>query len=841
MSTNGEFTPKPKDRGNLGRAIKLRTNHYHLTISKPFTVHQYDIDIQKVYRDPSKNDEQDDRTIKNKNIMRQMFLYFVQKILPAGYENQIVYNFSKNMYSLKKLPFDSEMSFNDVKIEGNTFKLDIKKINSVVVDPAKYDDPVSIQILDLIFTQSFNYSHVNINRSFFKEGVDFVKLGFGLELWKGAYASVRPSEVGLTWNIDSANAAFLISQNVLEVCGFWYQCQAPYKDLSARIMADKDGSTKGAKFLETYRGRDIKTETGGFRKKINGFGPDSNYQFEITQGTKVVKSTIKDYVLDKYKIKLVYPNLPCIDLGKGSYLPMELCRTELKNKKKLDDKETADMIKIAAVKAPDRQKYIQTWINTSNIDNDPILKEFNIKVDLRAIELDGRVLEAPDIQYGGAPNPSMAMSRNIGDRGSWDHRNFRLVNGKTIAKWAVLNFSGRVKDDVAYKFALELIRIGKIHGVIMAEPTDYAEDIRRNLNAEDARRLFVNMNTKHPGLELIVAIFDGTTPAYNMVKTCGDITYGILTQGVDSKNVNKLQEQTISNILLKINTKLGGRNWLLSKSNRLFSGLLQDLYNGPVMFFGADVTHPSPGDLKVTESIAAVTGSLDKDGCFYGARLFAQKTPKNQAYEMIHDLNKMAFSLLNEYYRINKVFPKKIVFFRDGVSEGQFPLVLRHEMNKLREACQSINVAYKPAITFVVVQKRHHTRLFPVDQRDKNGRAENVPPGTIVDKTIVTKHLFDFFMCSHVGIQGTSRPCRYFVLHDENNFDMNKIQLLSHYLCHIYSRCPRSVSYPAPAYYAHLAAFRGRDYIRSPKQSSDLITSYEIDLHEKVKNKMFFN
>ena len=46
------------------------------------------------------------------------------------------------------------------------------------------------------------YRCININRSFFKEGADFYKLGFGLELWKGAYMSVRPSEIGLTWNLD---------------------------------------------------------------------------------------------------------------------------------------------------------------------------------------------------------------------------------------------------------------------------------------------------------------------------------------------------------------------------------------------------------------------------------------------------------------------------------------------------------------------------------------------------------------------------------------------------------------------------------------------------------------
>ena len=135
----------------------------------------------------------------------------------------------------------------------------------------------------------------------------------------------------------------------------------------------------------------------------------------------------------------------------------------------------------------------------------------------------------------------------------------------------------------------------------------------------------------------------------------------------------------------------------------------------------------------------------------------------------------MVFDLLVEFHKINKSYPHKLVFFRDGVSEGQFPLVLRHEMNRLRLACQKVNIGYKPAITFIIVQKRHHTRFFPTNPRDqvslirifnynlekflcyhlnfKSGRAQNVPPGTIVDKTVVSKDMFDYFLCSHMGIQ----------------------------------------------------------------------------------------
>lgn len=40
----------------------------------------------------------------------------------------------------------------------------------------------------------------------------------------------------------------------------------------------------------------------------------------------------------------------------------------------------------------------------------------------------------------------------------------------------------------------------------------------------------------------------------------------------------------------------------------------------------------------------------------------------------------------------------------------------------------------------------------------------------------------------------------------------NDIEQLTYYLCHLFTRCNRSVSYPAPTYYAHLAAARAKVY-----------------------------
>ena len=50
------------------------------------------------------------------------------------------------------------------------------------------------------------------------------------------------------------------------------------------------------------------------------------------------------------------------------------------------------------------------------------------------------------------------------------------------------------------------------------------------------------------------------------------------------------------------------------------------------------------------------------------------------------------------------------------------------------------------------------------------------------------------------------------VLWDDSQFTADELEVLSYYLCHLYSRCTRAVSYPTPTYYAHLVAERARNH-----------------------------
>ena len=134
--------------------------------------------------------------------------------------------------------------------------------------------------------------------------------------------------------------------------------------------------------------------------------------------------------------------------------------------------------------------------------------------------------------------------------------------------------------------------------------------------------------------------------------------------------------------------------------------------------------------------------------------------------------------------------------------------VLQHELLALRAACTEIDPEYKPTMTIIVVQKRHHLRMFPNNPRDETGKARNIPPGTILDHSVTHQLEFNFYLNSHFALQGTSKCALYHVLWDENDFKSDSLQAITYQLCHTYARCAKSVSYPTPVYYSHWVAFR---------------------------------
>ena len=68
-----------------------------------------------------------------------------------------------------------------------------------------------------------------------------------------------------------------------------------------------------------------------------------------------------------------------------------------------------------------------------------------------------------------------------------------------------------------------------------------------------------------------------------------------------------------------------------------------------------------------------------------------------------------------------------------------------------------------------------------VDQRGKRIN-NNIAPGTVVDKQLTHPEHCEFYLNSHMAIQGTARSPRYSVLLDESEFSLDIIEGMTYAL-----------------------------------------------------------
>lgn len=83
-------------------------------------------------------------------------------------------------------------------------------------------------------------------------------------------------------------------------------------------------------------------------------------------------------------------------------------------------------------------------------------------------------------------------------------------------------------------------------------------------------------------------------------------------------------------------------------------------------------------------------------------------------------------------------------------------MVLDKEIKSIKDACREYareKPGFNPQLTFVIVQKRHHVRIFPLRKEDSDDRNFNVKAGTIVDTEITHPNHIDFYLVSHASIQ----------------------------------------------------------------------------------------
>nr|WDW26278.1 AGO-2 [Amrasca biguttula biguttula] len=788
--------------GTRGRSITIEVNHLALTLKKAGLAYHYDCAFKP-------------------DVPKKMLRLAIKEMQKKYFPNRNpAFDGRKNLYSYGELPFgdqvrDTVSVSDEERSDGKPkeFDVTIKRVSQVDLGLIKdYRGGTipqdAIQALDIALRNPGSIRFTPVGRSYFSRPTNnIMTLGNGLELWYGYYQSAI-----LGWkpflNIDVAHKGFPEPKNLLDVMldikGKGGYRDAPRPDIGTlQQQGLKDYEKEDfAKYIRGLKVEYMIPNQPNTRRvfKVNGVRDlCSKYRFTLDNGQSI---TVGEYFQREKRYPLRFPNLPCIHVGnpqKDVCLPPELCTIiagQVVNRK-MDESQTANMVKAAARPANERKERIMEALRRAGFNRDPCINEFGITVDENFTKVHARVLNAPTLEY--ANNQKVRV-----DKGVW--RANKFITTTKLERWAVIAYSFRMHENVLWDFAKTMVNQGRTLGMNIAEPSECVVVKDRVNSGDHLKRMLIAkfQECKKYNYQLVVVVIpDRPTDAYNKIKLAAEVEVGLLTQCVKEFTMTrKMNPATAGNILLKINAKLNGINHGIDRS---YCPVLMDV---PTMLVGADVTHPSPDQTNIP-SVAAVAASHDRRAFAYNM-LWRLQGPRE---EIIADLQAIMKEQLMFFFRKTGQKPLRIIFYRDGVSEGQFQQVLQHELNALRKACTSLEANYKPAITFLVVQKRHHTRFFPTRREDEDGRNRNVPAGTIVDTTITHPREMDFYLVSHASIQGTSRPTKYHKLWDDSNIGEDDLEELTYYLCHLFSRCTRSVSYPAPTYYAHLAAFRGRVYL----------------------------
>ncbi|KAI5169234.1 eukaryotic translation initiation factor 2C [Pancytospora epiphaga] len=671
----------------------------------------------------------------------------------------------------------------------------VEYMNSYAMDDPNVDMSMLIQCVEVV-TRFYQ------RQRFFVEkkkmiSVDShpVDLTPGIQVIPGLTTTFKSTRLGFCLNLDMVYGVFFKPGDLLDFIrdlmdkqgGGRYSSSLP--ECGSTFYNDFERCIKNIRLTTTHRERNPSFKVSGILNKAA-----SSVEFEV-DGEKM---TVAAYFAKTYR-PLKHPNLPLIVIKKREltiYMPMEVCRIlpSQKYPKKLDENMTSQLLKIAAQRPLERFRQIAEKAGELSTLQNGVLQEFGMAFDNSMLSCKGVILPPPKIVFSG--NREVAVNN-----GSWNLIGVKATEGTTINKWKIFTFrsNSRVPSDTLRTFA----DIASKYGVSIT-PNPQTVSVAGVSEFFEAEKAPFNL----------IILPDKNSQRYEEVKRIAETYQSCFTQCILAKNVVKLSNPSfVGNLLLKINSKLGGKNWTIT------SGLFSDK---PTILVGIDVTHPGLGELD-SPSIVSVVASMDYKFVTYKTSIVQQE----RGQEIVSEMRSVMRNMLKSHYGATKVKPERVVVFRDGVGDSMFDAVFSAEIEAILGSCSDLSPSYRPELTFIVAQKRHSVRF--------SSNNSNLVPGTIVDglgdpsssgktpaSTMVSfsKCVYDFYLSSHNALQGTAHPVRYLVLLNESNFSASYLHEAVYGLCHLYMRATKSVSVVPPIYYAHLAAARGKCYLERSDDGS---------------------
>lgn len=698
MSTMQVSTAPPGQRtGTLGKPCVLKINYLPVLFKNLCdTVYHYDVRF-----DP--------------DATKKLFTAAVDAFMRAHFPKVVyAHDGRNNLYTTTKMNLNGQSVEKTVNAvlgdRSKEYKVKVQFAREIDMTVLKNFPNVTpkekpfdaIQALNIIIRQAFR-SLIAANRGV-QSGASLYfppvnprdqYLADNLDLWYGLFQSVVMGTKTIYLNVDVSHKGFPSQMSILDVIKSFSRDGNMPRSLQGRDFYALDAHLKMLDI--TYKGK---------RRRFGGFGGPANKETFEKDGRRI---TIEQYFRSIGE-PLRFPDYNVIKLGGKTMVPLEFCTIPggQATNKKTTPRVTAAMIKLSATSTEVREKKIMDHLGKVNYDAE--LRDFGIDIRKEFEKVKGRVIDPPGLKYSnGFTKPA---------KGVWKGGDFvRPAEGEEI-KWAIINCDGyttRAGLDELEKRISTGARSKKIK--FSQKPVAIKmEDAFKNRNFDrDVENHLKEF--KSQGVRIVFVVVIDQNDCYAKIKQVAENRLGIMTQCIKAETVKRrLNDMTMNNIMLKVNAKLSGTNHEIintayQKHNKKGDG---------IMFVGADVTHAGP-DQRDIPSIVGVCSSYDDVGFKYQCSWRMQKKLKkdNQIEEMILDLEPIMVEHLDRYKIFNGKFPSKIMYYRDGVSEGQFKQVMDIELNAIRKAIitkYGHDSTTHPKVTFIVVQKRHHARFFPTQR-----------------------------------------------------------------------------------------------------------------------------
>ncbi|KAF9764467.1 Protein argonaute 1 [Nosema granulosis] len=797
---------RPKQEKSTLRTVQLETNMYKYT-GKLLQLHHYDV-----------------------RFTPEIHRKFVYDAFMRTYEEnkaefpEIAFDGANTLVSIKKFQ-NKVLRFG--KEKENMIEISYKNSYDMNDISKGADLSQHVQCLEVITRSYQNSNSITDKHRVFGTKSDGI-LSNLIELRTGLSHNIKVTSAGYFLNVDAAFAGFYRGMPLLDMIrelhseskkqfrgpprggndrrggDFQNKRRDEYVDLSKEDLGGDFWSNlekliKNVKVKTNHRGpanRELSFKVSGILQQ-----PASSVMFEIEDK----RHSVAEYFAQTYK-PLQYPNLPVVVVKKRGmtlFFPVEVLDIHdgQKYQKKFDEQQTATLIKYAAKPPIDRFKIIREKAEELKVLKNQDSENFGIVFDNKFAQCTGKLLEAPKIKF--------ANTELEPRRGSWNLMNARAIKAVSIESCNFFIFREPRAD--LNRSIDAMVSISKKYGVNFARPpvVKRVRSIDEIVQQSNAQICFV-------------VLPDRGSSRYEEIKRRTETETRTITQCLLEKNVEKLTKPPfVGNLLLKINTKLGGINSVLTS----YGPILGE----PTLVIGVDVNHPGIGDLN-SPSIVAIVGSMNATMTSYKTIIKQQ----DRRQEIVTGFKEDIKEMLKAFYAISKVKPTQIVVFRDGVGDSMFQDIFHKEIIAIKEACASLESGYSPKILFMIAQKRHSVRFNNPRATNRDGDNGNVVPGTVVED-IGHPTLFDFYLVSHHALQGTARPVRYLVLLNEPSYSSEVITKFVYGICHNYARATKAVSVVPPIYYAHLAAFRGKAYLeREMKTDNVVMRKNNPDLNSRL-------